>query len=255
MSTKTMIKRATSPSAVIASHPKRVRTNPIFIAVPPRHDQKVDNPAPGPSYYGYYYPYYPGAFYYDPYFSMWSIGANLAYSPTYSYGGASSDNYDYDYNTDDSLEGYVVYAHDTLSGVVTIASSAVYLETADSAQGYDYKFRMRKPELQYVTAYNSDDKQIKLVRLGSNKKHMWRVVHEGKLNLYDDGKGLIYQPGDVDKMNLIAEYNGKQNKLNQLSPVKAKEQLIKCVNEAYGVTLDPKKVSWNELLIYLDKLD
>jgi hypothetical protein len=127
----------------------------------------------------------------------------MAFSPNYGFGRQADDYYFENENTDDSLEGYVVYAHDTISGLVTIGSGAVFLETADSAQSYDYKFRMRKKELEYVTAYNSDDKQVKLLRLPSNKNQMWRVVHEGKLNVYDDGKGLIYRPEDIDKLGLM----------------------------------------------------
>lgn len=257
MTSTSIIHRATSTAAVMANHPRTPRTYPAYIAVPPRNDKKVDNVLPVYTGFGFYSPLYATPFYYDPYFSLWSFGFNLAFSPNYGFGSSRpADDYYYDNEiTDDSLEGYVVYAHDTLSGVVTIGSSAVFLETADSVQNYDYKFRMRKKELEYVVAFNADNKQVKMVRLPMNKNTMWRVVHEGKLNLYDDGKGLIYQPEDIDKLGLMARYNGKMTKLSGISQVKAKEQLIKCVNEAYGINLDPRSTSWNGLLIYLDKLD
>ena len=177
----------------------------------------------------------------------------MGYGPSYEY-GRPYDDYSDNY-IEDSLEGYVVYAHDTLTGALTIDGGSVFLETADSVQSYDYKFRMRKKELEYVVGFNSDNKQVKLVRLEKDKGQMWRLVHEGKLNLYDDGKGLIYQPEDIDKSLMMAEYNGKMIKLNSFSLVRNKETLVQCINEAYGVKLDPKQSGWNELLIYLDKLD
>ena len=78
------------------------------------------------------------------------------------------------------------------------------------------------------------------------------MVHEGKLNLYDYSHGFIYRPGDIDRMSLMAAFNGDTKTFYS---VKNKEQLIDYVNQAYGLQLDPKNFTWNQLLIYVDKLD
>jgi len=246
LSRKAIVSRSTSASAVRLHHSGTSHRTTYYTA----HVHHREFPV---SYYPYYYyPYYPSPFFFDPYYSMWSLGLNFWPSPHY-YSGGSPENNNNDGQQD--LEGYVVYANDTISGALSILTTKVLVETADSARGYDYTFKIRNQELKYVTAYNNDEKQIKLVRLPVNKKKLWRVVHEGKLNLYDDCKGFIYEPGDIDKMLLVAVVNGEIKKLNSFNGTNSKEQLTNCVNEAYGLNLDPKNFTWNELLIYIDKLD
>ncbi len=260
------ISRGTSPGAIASNHPHSIPAYHNGLPVPPRNADPTGGAGGGyypayPSYYyGYYDPYYYSPFFYNPYFDMWAMGFSMMYSPSYPYMGAAgpSNNYDEGYADnamEDELEGYAVYAHDTISGRLTLRTNTVYLATKDSSGSYDYTFKARDKELEYVTAFNSEDKQVKLVRLEKNKKRLWRVVHEGKLNLYDDDHLFIYRPEDIDKMSLVAEFNGTTNTLRSFYGVKSKEQLTGYINEAYGLQLDPKKFSWNQLLIYLDKLD
>ena len=257
-----IVRRATSPRAISVNHQRSMPVHQKGFGLPPRGGEPAVNYGTGysPGYYGYGY-YYPSCynpFFYDPYYSMFSIGLGMMYSPTYSAGqGAGNDYYadNQDNNSTEELEGYVVYANDTLSGAISMRGNTVFLETADTARGYDYKFKMKNKQLEYVTAYNDDDKQVKLVRLTKSKNKLWRVVHEGKLNLYDDDHRFIYRPEDIDKMSLIAEFNGQEKTLNSFYGVKSKDQLTAYINEAYGLHLDPKNYNWNQLLIYLDKLD
>ena len=131
----------------------------------------------------------------------------------------------------------------------------ILVETADTARGYDYKFRIKKPGLDYVTVYNDDNKQINLVRLKDEPKTLYRVIHEGKLNIYDERHDFIYRPEDVDARTLIVVYNGEIVHLHGHSLEREKERLAAFVNKAYGTDLDPQKYNWKQLLIYIDKLD
>jgi len=258
--TRIVINRSTSPRSIAENHPRNSTAIQKGTTAPPRNGAPVTDPGTShypANYYGYYNPYYSNPYAYSPYFDMWSLAFNMMYSPSYPYmAGSSGNNDDYSNNNlEDDLEGYAVYAHDTISGTLTLKPNAILLATSDSGKDYDYTFKIRDKELEYVTAFNSEDKQVKLVRLEKNRKKLWRVVHEGKLNLYDDDHGFIYRPEDIDKMFLVARFNGTTKTLNSFYGVKSKEQLTEYVNEAYGLHLDPKNFSWNQLLIYLDKLD
>ncbi len=205
--------------------------------------------------YGYYtYPgYYP---YYDPYFGIWSFGANFMYTPHY-YG---NNPYNSPNNTQDDVvepaAGFVVYEHDTISGNVTLKNNVVSLHAQDSARAYDYTFRTKKRGLQYVTVYGNTDSsnQLNLQRLSGNKKLM-RVLHVGKLNIYDERYGFLYAPEDVDITSLTVVYNGQEDALNSSSKPKTKVWLTDWVNKVYGLELNPKDFTWRELLLYVDKLD
>jgi len=208
----------------------------------------------------YYYGSYGYAPFYDLYFSMWSFGANFMYTPHYS-SPATSDynNGETGYNADDnneSMRGFAVFERDTISGEITIAKNAVSLETADTARGYDYKFKMKQQGLQYVSVYDNNDtnNQLNLVRL-KNDKELLREVHVGKLNVYDGRHGFIYRPEDIDVSTLVVVYKGKEDAIHSSSVGKTKQWLTDYVNKAYNLQLKPNDFTWKELLIYIDKLD
>lgn len=224
----------------------------------------------GGAYYGGYrrefynpYPYYYNAYppyFYNPYFSMLSYGMYFNYTPNYYSGGPShynnGDNTNpNNYPAEEDLDGYVVYAHDTISGAVTIKNNTIAVETADTARGYDYRFKIKKQQLQCVTVYNDDNKQVNLVRLKDEPKKLWRIIHEGKLNIYDERHDFIYRPEDIDPKTLIVVYNGELVHIHARSMEATKQRLTSFVNKAYGSDLDPNKYSWKALLVYIDKLD
>jgi hypothetical protein len=228
------------------------------------------NRASGRMYYGGYhreyynpYPYYYNAcplYFYNPYFSMLSFGLNFNYTPNYYSGGPSNyNNGNYtdpgNYPSEEDLDGYVVYAHDTISGAVTIKNNSVSVETADTARGYDYRFKIKKQQLQCVTVHNDDNKQVNLVRLKDEPKKLWRIIHEGKLNIFDERHDFIYRPEDIDARTLIVVYNGEIVHIHARSMEATKQRLTSFVNKAYGNDLDASKYSWKELLVYIDKLD
>ena len=276
--TKAIITRSTSASVIAANH-GRSGSHSITVSGPATAaarggEGSVNNPSYinynaytgyyytgyyNPAYYGYYNnPYYGNPYFYDPYYSMYSFGFGYMYAPNYYY-PASSPNYANSSNEDQlsrqPMDGFVVFYNDTLSGAVTVGSRAISMETTDSGKDYDYRFHEKDPGLQYVTVYNEDDKQLNLVRLKGDTKKLWRVIHTGKLNIYDSRRGFIYKPEDIDLKSLTISYNGEVSSLHSSSVSATKEWLTQYINQAYNLNLDPKKFSWNELLIYVDKLD
>lgn len=280
--TKAIITRSTSPSVIAAHHshylPGRSASS---LVAGPALSRPVASAHPsggyvspyenygtggyyGTGYYGNYYgnpyayyPYYSGPFFYDPYYSPFTSYFGFMCSPNYY--PVNSPNYANNNNesqiSSQPMDGFVVFYNDTLSGAVTVAKRAISMETTDSGKDYDYRFREKDPGLQYVTVYNEDDKQLNLVRLNGDAKKLWRVIHTGKLNVYDGHRGFLYKPEDVDLKTLTIYYNGEISTLNSSSVKTAKEWLTGYVNRAYGLSLDARDFSWKELLIYVDKLD
>jgi len=202
------------------------------------------------NYYGYD-PFY-NPYFYNPYFSSWSLGMGYMYAPSYNYG---TPNNNYNPGGEEPLDGYVVFEHDTISGDIIIKQNAILLSAADSTKGYDYVFKIKKPGLTCVTAFNDDNKALNLVRLKDNPKKLWRIVHEGVLMIYDGRHDFIYRPEDVDLRTLMVVYNTQEQSINSPSPGKTKDWLTGLVNQIYGQKLNPKDFTWSELLIYIDKLD
>ena len=284
-STRSVITRSTSPSVITAHHARSVRPMvvkgttkaPVAGATAGHGSGTTENNNsvyPGfynntsnnrssyndPYYYSYYYPYYSyyyAPFFYDPYYSPFMLCFGFMYSPSYYPGNspAYANNQNNEQLNHEPMDGFVVFYNDTLSGAVTVAKRSISLETTDSGRNYDYKFHQKDQGVQYVTVYNEDDKQLSLVRLKDEPKKLWRVIHTGKLNIYDDRRGFIYKPGDIDVKSLTVSYNGETASLHSNSVNDTKEWLTEYVNRAYGSSLDPKKFNWNELLIYIDKLD
>jgi len=207
-----------------------------------------------PEYYTAYYGYGYNPFFYDPF--MMSFGTGFMFSPHYNYVSSPNDNSSgNEQETIANMPGYVVFENDTLKGVVTLTGKGVNVETTDQQQKYDYAFAARKEGLTYVTVYNTDSSQLNLVRVDDDSRRLYRVIHEGKLNLYDGRHKFIYQPEDIDIQSLYVVYNGEGSELRARSKEDAKIRLTQFVNKAYGLNLDSKDFTWKALLVYLDKLD
>ena len=183
----------------------------------------------------------------------------MGYTPNYGYmplpGYNGYDNSSNGGTVQEYLEGFVVYARDTLKGQITLKTKTIFLEKTESGHNLDYKFRPAQEMLTAVRVINEDDKQLDLVRLKENPKKLWRLIHDGKLNLYDSRHNFIYQPEDIEIRSLKAVYNGNEIDLSATTTDEAKENLTELINTAYSSHLDARKFSWRELLIYLDKLD
>ena len=254
--TRTIITRSTSPRVIATNHAH---------SLPTMHGNSGTTAVRGSDPIGYvntgynYYPNFGNPYFYNEYMSMWWFGTSFMYSPSYYPMGGPSNYSNYNNNEEElskePMDGYVVFYNDTLSGAVTIKKHALALETTDSGKNYDYKFHEKDPGVQYVTVYNEDDKQLNLVRLKTDPKKLLRVVHTGKLNIYDGRRGFIYTPEDIDIKTLVVSWKGELASLHSSSVNTAKEWLTGYVNEAYGFNLDPKAFGWKELLIYIDKLD
>ncbi len=218
---------------------------------------------PYQGYYGYN-PYYNNPYFYNPYFDMMSMGMSFMFTPHYclgrpvvgGYNSYNDNNYQDAYdNSPEVSSGYVVYENDTINGNMIIGNRSIRLSAADSLQDYEYVFRDRKKGLKYVMATNEDQKELDLVRLGDNEKKLYRIIHLGKLNIYDEGRGFIYKPEDIQANTITVVYNGEVISLESHNLNQTKLRLASFINKAYNTDINPNNMDWNSLLIFIDKLD
>ena len=153
-------------------------------------------------------------------------------------------------------EGYVVYKTDTLKGLIWVSKTEVLLERMlDSKYSYVNDFKLKNTDLKTIMLYNQDGKPLCLTRVKPTDKRMMRLVHEGKLNIYDDQIRYIYKPTDIDKAMIVISYNGEVEELGAFFSSHTKYDLIGYINDIYGLNLDHKSISWKDLLVKIDGLD
>jgi hypothetical protein len=125
----------------------------------------------------------------------------------------------------------------------------------DADYSYFYKFKMKDTALKTVVMYNEDKKPVCLTRAHDKSNRLLRLVHEGKLNIYDGRIGFVYRPKDIDKYLLVVSYDGITDDLSSFLTETTKSDLIMYINDIYGTHFVPKQISWRQLLLEIDRLD
>ena len=128
-----------------------------------------------------------------------------------------------------SFDGIMLYGTDTISGIITITHNTVSLEHIATYKGRkDYSSALSDPHLQGIIIYKGA-KTLQLVRLSATDKHLYRVVHHGKLNLYD--RSYSFLTAENVGRQMVAEHDGQRIKL------KSDKELIDAVNTNYTTSL------------------
>lgn len=147
-----------------------------------------------------------------------------------------------------SLDGYIVYGEDTLSGVVTVADRSVYLEQVlDAATEYGYNADYADSMLNEVVVFKGN-RELHLARILPGDKQLYRVLHTGRLNIYDDSYCLL-SGNNINRAHIKVVSGGR------VSEIENKDQLLEQVNAAYGMHLKHKGMTWAKLLDIIDTLD
>lgn len=154
------------------------------------------------------------------------------------------------------LDGYVVYKGDTLHGMMQLTKTTVYFE---QYQRHDevkpYVIKIKDTALHTIMVYNYDMKPLCITRVKPDDKKMHRVIHTGKLNIYDDWMKYIYKPSDIDPYLLVVEYNGEVDELGSFTKGTTMRDLVAYVNDIYSLKLDARNMTWAQLMRKIDELD
>ncbi len=145
-----------------------------------------------------------------------------------------------------SFDGYVVYENDTTAGVVTIAANEVSLEYRNIKNNRrSISYDLRDSKLHAITLYKGP-RELNLVRLNSGDKHLSRVVHSGRLNLYDHSYSFLTTGNISRKLTLITDDGTRQ--------IKSTNELAEAIAETYNRS-DVQKMNREKLLTTLNRLN
>jgi len=150
-----------------------------------------------------------------------------------------------------NYSGYVVYRKDTVQGSLSFKGGHVWIENGMYNIGNKYK--LRDSHLHAIVLTNSAGETMHLKKFEKNTARYYRLVHKGKLTLYDRHFVFSLRPEDIDLENMRVSYNGEVWELNEFWAIGAKKKLVDVVNEVYGTNLEAKDYSKKQLIEYILK--
>jgi hypothetical protein len=149
-----------------------------------------------------------------------------------------------------SLDGYLVYDKDTSAGIITMNNNSVSLEQpAGNNREYGSTAFFNDPYLKGVTLYKGN-RTLYLARLSDKERQLWRVVHNGKMKVYDDTYSFLAF-GNINYAGMRVRLPGERTYVD----INSKKHLIWCMNKVYGLDLKAKDQTWQSLIQIIDNLD
>lgn len=154
-----------------------------------------------------------------------------------------------------SFDGFVVYKQDTIDGVLTVLDKELVLEQPiDSNRFYGYRYALKDTALKTIVLCKGI-KEMCLVRQAVDNKRLWRLLHYGKLSVFDNGFDFVAS-NNLRKRRMWVSVNGGAAKpLKSFLKAGTKDVLVQYINQVYGLSLDPNHYSWTSLLYKLSTLD
>lgn len=149
-----------------------------------------------------------------------------------------------------SLDGYIVYDRDTLSGMVTMKKNELTLEQPiNYKKEYASTAEYADQYLKAVALYKGNT-TLNFARLSDKEHRLWRIVHNGKMMIYDNGNSFL-SPTNINYGGLRVMLPGQKTYVD----INNKKHLVWCINKAYGLHLRAAYFTWQSLMDYIDILD
>lgn len=152
-----------------------------------------------------------------------------------------------------TYDGYIVYNGDTLAGDINLVKGLLVLNNGTTGTAFDNY--MLGDSLLTVIVLRNDQALLSMERLPGADKNFYRLVHSGRLNLYDDKLSFKYDANNVDLSEMRVAYDGKVQEMNTFWTTFPKKRLVYFVNTVYGTALDSKNYSKASLLDYVATLN
>jgi hypothetical protein len=147
-----------------------------------------------------------------------------------------------------NYEGYIVYRKDTVRGMLRFKMGHVWVTNGMFNAAGSYKLNDR--HLHNITLSNREGTIIHIVKFKNFNDKYYRLVHEGKMNMYDRHFVFNMAPDQVDIENMAVTVDGNIKELNEKWGFGAKKKLADMINEVYGTNISPKNYSPAELVKY-----
>lgn len=147
-----------------------------------------------------------------------------------------------------SFDGYVVYGRDTLYGIVTITKYEVGIEHQSVTDGVrSSSYELTDKQLRAITVFKGL-RELNLVRVQPQDKHLSRVVHAGKLHIYDRNFSFL-TAANVSRHLRIAPLTGTVIHANN------RRELLTLVNKTYGITAGSPEMETETLFTIINRLN
>ncbi len=147
--------------------------------------------------------------------------------------------------------GYIVYGTDTLDGIIVCSDNSICIRQ-NELQDSTYTFSINDTNLTYVML--EENQQVLFMTRLENKK-LYRILHEGKLSVYDTYFSFDHGSKRFFDENSWMKYDGHSMALNTFFTTSVKRKLITNINKVYGSSLTPGHYKKTELLSYIARLD
>ena len=155
-----------------------------------------------------------------------------------------------------SGDGYMVYKRTEIRGHIELYPQGVYLERSmNDTLHFSCSERFDDTALKIVVIYKGQGKMLCLARATDDDRAMMRLVHEGKLMIFDDNLKDVYSFSNLHRQGIVIAYNGDATNLRGLQPDAAKQKLAEWVNAIYGLKLDTRAITWEALMKKVELLD
>jgi len=145
-----------------------------------------------------------------------------------------------------SFPATVIYNQDTINGSVQYKNKHFFVVSSDTSLKID-------PDdlgLKSLTVHKLDT-TLMLVRLTPKDRQLYRVIHSGKLDVYDTRSDFNRDARHINFLTIAQ--NGKVLPMGGFKS--QRRWLAIYINQTYGALLSPKEASWEELLAYLNRMD
>ena len=141
----------------------------------------------------------------------------------------------------DSMRCTVVYNDDTLRGTARYKNGKFLMANSDTT----LKLNPDNLALKSMTLYRADT-SLTLVRLERKDRQMYRLIHSGKLNIYDDRGDFVHDAKHIGTVKITPDGSPR---------IVGRRGLINFINKIYGAQLSRKETSWEQLIAYIDNMD
>ena len=150
-----------------------------------------------------------------------------------------------------TFDGYVVYGHDTLTGMVTMDKKSVFFKPYTYANHSIGNYQLNDPSLLKIGVFYAST-SLYFERIPGHDKLM-RVIHSGKLSIYD-GKFDFLATRNINRSTIVVTTSAETAAVS-LSGNSPKQELVDKMNSVYGLSISSQDYNWSQLLSFIDKLN